>query len=164
MEIYLRRTWDLPLNPWVDERRPFENVFRLFVTATAPRPTQRYSGLSADTVAGRMKKLMHKAGIDVSAVQPHILRSASIRAALSSGEQVDVVLKRAQVSQKVFSIYYDLPVGYATSGAVADAVGAEASALMLSQRSAPDSQQPVEEGPSQQLLLTDRNLDADIDR
>ena len=64
----------------------------------------------------------------------------------------------------MFSIYYDLPVGFATSGAVADAVGAEASALMLSQCSAPDSQQSVEEGPSQQLLLTDRNLDADIDR
>ena len=32
VEVYLRRTWDLPLNPWVDERRPLENVFRLFVT------------------------------------------------------------------------------------------------------------------------------------
>ena len=111
-----------------------------------------------------MKKLMRTAGIDVSAVQPHILRSASMKAALSSGEQLDDVLKRAQVSQKVFSIFYDLPVGHATSGAVVDAVGSEASALLLSQRAAPGNQQPIESGPSQQLLLTDSRLDANIDR
>ena len=53
---------------------------------------------------------MRTAGIDVSRFKAHVLRSASMRAAIDSGELVDSTLERAVVSQKVFSIYYDIPV------------------------------------------------------
>ena len=87
-----------------------------------------------------------------------------MKAALSSGERLDAVLKRAQVSEKVFSIFYDLPVGHVTSGAVASVVGSNAAALLLTQKAASDGQQPSEAGPPQQLLLTDGESGADIDR
>ena len=74
VEEYLRRTYNLPLQPWVDPSRPLERVFRLFVSTRTPRAVGRYAGLSSDTVSNRIKALMKAAGIDVSAFQPHIPR------------------------------------------------------------------------------------------
>ena len=152
VETYLRRTYDLPLQPWVDQERPLERVFRLFVTTTAPSNRDyKYSGLKADTVAGRIKALMVKAGIDVTAFQPHILRSASMQAAISAGEDVDAVLQRASVSLKVFKVYYDLPVGGSSSGGVESLDGSAAANLLVGlQKAAPASSEVS--GP---LLLED---------
>ena len=152
VETYLRRTYDWPLAPWVDEVRPLERVFRLFVTAVPQNGL--YSGLKADTVAGRMKRLMEKAGIDVSAFQPHILRSASMQAAIAAGDDVDVVLQRASVSLKVFKVYYDLPAGGASSGGVESLDGKAASDLLIGLRS--ESVEPTaEQSGSSSLMLED---------
>ena len=131
MEEYLRRTYDLPLSPYVDVERPSELVFRLFVTATAPAPLYKHTALKADTIAGRLKLLLKKAGIDVNKFQPHILRSASMAARIAAGEDVDNVLRLASVSRKVFSTYYELPMGGETSGSVASSIGAQAARLAL---------------------------------
>ena len=40
-----------------------------------------------------------------------MIRSASIKARLSIGESIDKVLSMAGVSKKVFSVFYDLPIG-----------------------------------------------------
>jgi hypothetical protein len=139
VEFYLRRTYSLPLQPWVDKARPLERVFRLFVTTT--RACGRFAGLSPDTVSNRIKRIMLAAGIDVAAFQPHILRSASMRAAIDAGEAVDAVLQRASVSLKVFKVYYDLPKGGESSGGVESLDGEAAARLLLDlqPRSVPSS-------------------------
>ena len=63
--------------------------------------------------------------------QPHILRSASMAARIAAGEDVDNVLRLASVSRKVFSTYYELPMGGETSGSVASSIGAQAARLAL---------------------------------
>ena len=131
VEEYLRRTYNLPLQPWVDPSRPLERVFRLFVSTRTPRAVGRYAGLSSDTVSNRIKALMNAAGIDVSAFQPHILRSASMRAAIDAGEAVDAVLERASVSLKVFKVFYDLPKGGQSSGGIESLDGGAAARLLL---------------------------------
>ena len=68
---------------------------------------------------------------DVAAFQPHILRSASMRAAIDAGEAVDAVLQRASVSLKVFKVYYDLPKGGESSGGVESLDGEAAARLLL---------------------------------
>jgi hypothetical protein len=164
VETYLRRTYDLPLQPWIDQARPLERVFRLFLTTTAPRPHCAYSGLKADTVSNRIKRLMNLAGIDVAAFQPHILRSASMRAAIDAGEAVDQVLQRASVSLKVFKVYYDLPKGGLSSGGVESLDGAAASNLLLGLRPASssvaeprDDPSPALSAPSAPRALCDRD-------
>jgi hypothetical protein len=84
---------------------------------------------------------MLAAGIDVAAFQPHILRSASMRAAIDAGEAVDAVLQRASVSLKVFKVYYDLPKGGESSGGVESLDGEAAARLLLDlqPRSVPSS-------------------------
>jgi hypothetical protein len=72
---------------------------------------------------------MLAAGIDVAAFQPHILRSATMRAAIDAGEAVDAVLQRASVSLKVFKVYY-LPKGGESSGGV-ESLDGEATARLL---------------------------------
>ena len=89
------------------------------------------AGLSSDTVSNRLRDLMKAAGIDVSAFQPHILRSASMRAAIDAGEAVDQVLERASVSLKVFKVYYDLPKGGQSSGGIESLDGGAAARLLL---------------------------------
>jgi hypothetical protein len=79
----------------------------------------------------RLKLLLKKAGIDVDKFQPHILRSASMAARIAAGEDVDNVLRLASVSRKVFSTYYELPMGGETSGSVASSIGAQAARLAL---------------------------------
>jgi hypothetical protein len=148
VETYLRRTYALPLAPWVDKVRPLERVFRLFVTTQKRRGF--YCGLSADTVANRVKMLMEKAGIDVLAFQPHILRSASMRAAISAGDAVDAVLSRASVSLKVFKVYYDLPAGGASAGGVESLDGKAAANLLIGLQ--PQSEPEPDSAP---LLLED---------
>ena len=77
---------------------------------------------------------MKAAGIDVSAFQPHILRSASMRAAIDAGEAVDAVLERASVSLKVFKVFYDLPKGGQSSGGIESLDGGAAARLLLDLR------------------------------
>ena len=129
LEEYLRRTYGLPLAPFVDPQRPNELVFRLFVTATAPAPLKKHSALTADSIAGRLKKLLAKAGIDVNAFQSHILRSASMQSRIAAGEDIDNVLQLASVSRKVFQTFYQLPMGGDSSGSLPSSVGAEVAAL-----------------------------------
>ena len=131
VEIYFRRTQGLPLAPWVDEIRPLEQVYRLFVTDTAPAPSHKHRGLTGDTVAGRIKKFMIAAGVDTAYFKPHVLRSASIKARLSIGESIDKVLSMAGVSKKVFSVFYDLPIGGVSSGAGPSVEGAAVGRLAL---------------------------------
>ena len=152
VEIYLRRTYDLPLMPWVDAARPLERVFRLFVSSRCPRAVGRFAGLSSDTVSNRMRTLMKSAGIDVAAFQPHILRSASMRAAIDSGEAVDRVLERASVSLKVFKVYYDLPKGGQSSGGIESLDGGAAARLLLDLQ--PSGSTSVVSTAQQPLLLT----------
>ena len=66
---------------------------------------------------------------------------------------VDSVLKRAQVSEKVFSVYYDLPVGHASAGALEDSIGSAAGSLALSNVASAAAR--IEQS-SQQLMLADR--------
>eukprot|EP01052_Picozoa_sp_SAG31_P043364 SAG31_NODE_7200_length_1758_cov_32.971670_1_plen_110_part_00 len=69
---------------------------------------------------------MEQCGIDTSKFKAHILRSASMRAAVDATGQLDTVLETACVSRKVFSIFYDLPVAV-PSGNVDSTTSAEAS-------------------------------------
>ena len=85
---------------------------------------------------------MSQAGVDVSAFQSHILRSASMQAAIAAGEDVDLVLQRASVSLKVFKVFYQLPIGGQSEGGVESLDGAAASKLLLG------LQQPVSAEPS----------------
>jgi hypothetical protein len=102
-------------------------------------------------VSNRIKRLMKLAGIDVAAFQPHILRSASMRAAIDAGEDVDLVLQRASVSLKVFKVYYDLPKGGLSSGGVESLDGAAASNLLLGLRPASSSVAEPRDDPSPAL-------------
>eukprot|EP01043_Picozoa_sp_COSAG02_P006764 COSAG02_NODE_195_length_29750_cov_79.793329_26_plen_158_part_00 len=116
-----------------DESRELCDIFglRLFVTTRTTWASGRFAGLSPDTVSNRIKRIMLAAGIDVAAFQPHILRSASMRAAIDAGEAVDAVLQRASVSLKVFKVYYDLPKGGESSGGVESLDGEVVARLLL---------------------------------
>ena len=104
-------------------------------------------------MSNRIKRLMKLAGIDVAAFQPHILRSASMRAAIDAGEAVDQVLQRASVSLKVFKVYYDLPKGGLSSGGVESLDGAAASNLLLGLRPASSSVAEPRDDPSPALSV-----------
>ena len=58
IETYLRRTYDANIAPWVDQNRPQEHVFRLFLTSRGVGPLKLVSGLKPDTVSNRIKGFM----------------------------------------------------------------------------------------------------------
>ena len=62
-----------------------------------------------------LKAELQSVGVDVKKFQAHIIRSSSMKLAIGGGKPEDQVLRTAQVSQKVFSDFYNLPLVDATT-------------------------------------------------
>ena len=103
---------------------------------------------------------MIAAGVDTAYFKPHVIRSASIKARLSIGESIDKVLSMAGVSKKVFSVFYDLPIGGVSSGAGPSVEGAAVGRLALG--AAPSSAVApgvaIADAPAGPLRLMDRSV------
>ena len=121
LEEYLRRTSECAFSSFVDPERPGESLPRVFLSVTT-RHGMCFPIISS-TIGSLIKKILAEVGIDTSKFKAHILRSASIGTAVRGGEAIDSALDRAQVSAKVFSIYYDLPVAESTRGASSASAG-----------------------------------------
>eukprot|EP01048_Picozoa_sp_COSAG05_P001305 COSAG05_NODE_43_length_25931_cov_49.314636_18_plen_170_part_00 len=64
---------------------------------------------------GSLQAELQSVGVDIKKFQAHIIRSSSMKLAIGGGKPEDQVLRTAQVSQKVFSDFYNLPLVDATS-------------------------------------------------
>ena len=133
LEEYVLRVSRLQASPYVDPDRPAELLPRVFISVV-PR-AGLYFPIQSSSISSVIKKILKDVGIDVTRFKPHILRSASLAAAIAGGCDVDAALARASVSKKVFSIFYDLPISAAgppaASGSAA-ALAPTASALTAS--------------------------------
>ena len=107
LEVYLRRTADLPWSPYVDPKRPTEKLRRVFISLS--KKAGKYHPIRPATVGSSIKGILKDLGFDVSKFQGHILRSASLRATIDVTHDPVRALNTASVSEKVFSIFYDLP-------------------------------------------------------
>ena len=114
LECYYRRTVSLPIKPTVDLDHPNENKTRLFISVIKQKKLL-FTELKASTIAGRIKTVLKNGGVDVDKFQSHVLRHVSINAQIAHGKEVDDVLARACVSNKVFSMFYKLPYKAASS-------------------------------------------------
>ena len=81
-----------------------------------------------------------------------------MQARIAAGEDVDNVLRLASVSRKVFSTFYELPMGGESSGSVASSIGAQAAGLAL-QCSHGSEAPAVANASSTVLALQDRASD-----
>ena len=136
LNVLLHRTADVPSHPFVDAKRPTEQIPRVFLSAVKRKGS--YFPIKASTAGSLVKKILKELGFDVEKFKGHILRSASIAASVAAGEFVDDVLELACVSKKVFSVFYDLPVQAPSASPVipvADQAAAASANLLLSSTS-----------------------------
>ena len=134
--VLLHRTADVPAHPFVDAKRPTEQIPRVFLSAVKRKGS--YFPICASTAGSLVKNILKDLGFDVEKFKGHILRSASIAASIAAGEFVDDVLELACVSKKVFSVFYDLPVQAPSSTPsipIADQAAAASANLLLSSTS-----------------------------
>jgi hypothetical protein len=107
LEEYLRRTADLHWSPYVDPKRPTEKLRRVFISLS--KKEGKHHPIRPATVGSSIKCILKELGFDVSKFQGHILPSASLQATIEATNDPVRALNTASVSEKVFSIFYDLP-------------------------------------------------------
>ena len=111
------RTKHLDVQIITNVSRPEEqSVKRFFIQLQKSIKTNnQYGPLQASSIASLLKAELQSVGVDITKFQAHIIRSSSMKLAIGGGKPEDQVLRTAQVSQKVFSDFYNLPLVDATS-------------------------------------------------
>ena len=111
------RTKALDVQIVKDVSRPEESVRRFFIQLNkSVKTNNQYGPLKASSIASLLKDELQSVGVDISKFQAHIIRSSSMKLAIGGGTPEDQVLRTAQVSKKVFSDFYNLPLTDAASG------------------------------------------------
>ena len=164
LEIYLRRTADLPWSPFVDPKRPTEQLRRVFISLSKKRG--KYHPIRPATVGSSIKGILKDLGFDVSKFQGHILRSASLRATIDATHDPVRALNTASVSEKVFSIFYDLPKQAASAtpavpGSLEDARAAATLVLAATLPTAPGDAAPSNHDESSGVFTRRSLVDRD---
>ena len=110
IQAYYNRTVTLPIKPCQDKDHPQENKTRLFISLKKQDKGLRHIEVRSNTIAKRIKAVLQRGGVDVSKFTAHVLRHFSLNSQIALGKDLDDVLSRACVSNKVFSMYYKLPL------------------------------------------------------
>ena len=113
-----------------------------------------------------MKDILKDLGFDVSKFQGHILRSASLRATIDATHDPVRALNTASVSEKVFSIFYDLPKQAASDtpavpGSLEDARAAATLVLAATLPTAPGDAAPSNHDESSGVFTRRSLVDRD---